>query len=53
MLLLHNQSFIADEDEELYSNLLPGKISFLEVKAVFNSFNVKLKITKLLSVKML
>ena len=34
MLLLHYtttttyQSFIADEDEALYSNLLPGKILF-------------------------
>ena len=31
----HYQSFIADEDEALYSNLLPGKILFGQVKAVF------------------
>ena len=35
MLLLQHQSFIADEDGELYSNLLPGKILFGQVKAVF------------------
>ena len=51
MLLLQHQSFIADEDEALYSNALPGKILFGQVKAVL-CFNVKLKITKLLSLKM-